>query len=187
MSERITRATPITASLCSVTAADFGTVAALADTIWRAHYPAMISMAQIDFMLAGRYTAERLSRYLDADDCWLELLMVRGVAVGYCSYALTETPQEMKLQELYLLPDYRGRSLGSFMLRHVEAQARTRGCTALLLTVNKGNTDAIAVYRHAGFSVREEAVFDIGNGFVMDDYVMVKSCLDLVDVPDIHS
>lgn len=162
-------------SIFPVTAADFGTVAALAESIWRSHYPAMISMAQIDFMLAGRYTPERLRRYLDADDRWLELLAVDSVAVGYCSYALTDTPQEMKLQELYLLPDYRGRGLGSFMLRHVETQACTHGCTALMLTVNKGNKDAIAVYRHAGFNVREEAVFDIGNGFVMDDYVMVKS------------
>ncbi len=173
--------------LSPLTSATFGTVTALAETIWRSHYPAMISRAQIDFMLAGRYTPERLSRYLDAEDCWLELLTVDGIPVGYCCYALTNTRQEMKLQELYLLSDYRGCGLGGFMLRHVEAQARTRGCTALLLTVNKGNTDAIAVYRHAGFSVREEAVFDIGNGFVMDDYVMVKSGLDLVDVPDIHS
>lgn len=161
--------------LSPLTPADFGTVAALADTIWRTHYSAMITMAQIEFMLAGRYTPERLRRYIDADDRWLELLTVDGVPVGYCSYALTDTPQEMKLQELYLLPDYRGRGLGSFMLQHVETQARTRGCTALMLTVNKGNTDAIAIYRHAGFNVREEAVFDIGNGFVMDDYVMVKT------------
>ena len=166
---------PARTLLLPLTTNDFDTVAALAESIWRSHYPAMISMAQIDFMLAGRYTPERLRRYLDADDSWLELLKVDGVPVGYCSYALTDTPQEMKLQELYLLPDYRGRGLGSFMLQHVETQARARGCTALMLTVNKGNTDAIAVYRHAGFSVREEAVFDIGNGFVMDDYVMVKS------------
>ncbi|MES3007918.1 MAG: GNAT family N-acetyltransferase [Pseudomonadota bacterium] len=161
--------------LSSLTSADFSSVAALAETIWRSHYPAMISKAQIDFMLAGRYTPERLSRYLNADDCWLDLLTVDGIPVGYCSYALTDVRQEMKLQELYLLSDYRGCGLGGFMLRHVETQARTRGCTALLLTVNKGNTDAIAVYRHTGFSVREEAVFDIGSGFVMDDYVMVKS------------
>lgn len=165
---------PAQTLLSPLTASDFDTVAALAETIWRTHYPAMISMAQIDFMLAGRYTPERLQRYLAADDCWLELLTVDGAPVGYCSYALTDTPQEMKLQELYLLPAHRGRGLGGIMLQHVETQARTRGCTALMLTVNKSNTDAIAVYRRAGFSVREEAVFDIGNGFVMDDYVMVK-------------
>jgi ribosomal protein S18 acetylase RimI-like enzyme len=43
-----------------------------------------------------------------------------------------------------------------------------------MLQVNKRNVDAIAFYRKAGFTVREESIFDIGNGFVMDDYVMEK-------------
>jgi ribosomal protein S18 acetylase RimI-like enzyme len=59
-------------------------------------------------------------------------------------------------------------------LRHVEDRARALGCRTLMLTVNKLNTDSVAVYRKAGFTVREEAVFDIGNGYVMDDYVMEK-------------
>ena len=60
------------------------------------------------------------------------------------------------------------------MLRHVESQARDQGMASLMLTVNKHNAGSIAVYRKAGFTVREEARFDIGNGFVMDDYVMEK-------------
>lgn len=135
----------------------------------------MISMAQIDYMLAGRYTPEKLHRYLDSPDCWMDLLKVSGVPAGYCSYALTENPGEMKLQELYLLPEHQGRGLGGRMLRHVEAAARSRGCRFLSLTVNKGNAGSIAIYRKAGFLVREEAVFDIGKGFVMDDYVMAKT------------
>ena len=31
--------------------------------------------------------------------------------------------------------------------------------------------------KQAGFTVREEAVFDIGNGYVMDDYVMQKNVI----------
>jgi ribosomal protein S18 acetylase RimI-like enzyme len=49
-----------------------------------------------------------------------------------------------------------------------------RGRSTLTLQTNKRNVDAIAFYHKAGFTVREEAVFDIGNGFVMDDYVMKK-------------
>jgi len=60
------------------------------------------------------------------------------------------------------------------MLLHVEAQARRHGLSVLVLQVNKQNLDSIAIYLKAGFTVREETVFDIGNGFVMDDYVMVK-------------
>ena len=163
------------ARLDAMTEADFQTVARLGETIWRAHYPKMISMAQVDYMLAGRYTPDKLRAYVNADDRWLELLTLAGKPVGYCSYARTSTPGEMKLEQLYLLEECRGKGLGGLMLRHVEAQARGHGLSVLMLQVNKRNVDSIAVYRRAGFTVREEAAFDIGSGFVMDDYVMEKA------------
>jgi len=155
--------------------ADFRTVARLGEEIWREYYPRMISLAQIDYMLAGRFAPERLRQYLGAPDRGLFLVRIDGEPAGYFSFALTADPGEMKLEQLYLLARHRGQGVGERMLHAVEAQARDRGCRVLSLTVNKGNAGAIAVYRKAGFTVREEAVFDIGNGFVMDDYVMQKT------------
>jgi ribosomal protein S18 acetylase RimI-like enzyme len=167
------------ARLDAMTAADFETLARLGEVIWRAHYTRIIGSAQIGYMLAGRYTPEKLRLYLNAADRWLMLLRIGSRAVGYCSYALTDDsgemkPGEMKLEQLYLLPELHGQGLGRLMLRHVEDQARVRGRHTLMLQTNKLNAAAIAFYRKAGFTVREEAVFDIGNGFVMDDYVMEK-------------
>ena len=162
------------AVLDPLTDADFATVAALGETIWRGHYIGMISAEQVDYMLKGRYTPEKLRAYLGAADRWLRILRVDGRPVGYCSYALGPTPTELKLEQLYLLAELKGQGLGGLMLRNVEAEARRLGCRSLWLTVNKGNAASIAIYRKAGFTVREEAVFDIGNGFVMDDYVMEK-------------
>jgi ribosomal protein S18 acetylase RimI-like enzyme len=172
------------ARLDALTAADFETLARLAETIWRAHYTGIIGSAQVDYMLDGRYTPEKLRLYLGADDRWLMLLRIdsstRSRTVGYCSYALMDDhgemkPGGMKLEQLYLLPGYYGQGLGRLMMRHVEQQARARGCGTLMLQTNKRNEIAIAFYRKSGFTVREEAVFDIGNGFVMDDYVMEKT------------
>jgi len=166
------------ARLTALTAADFETLARLAETIWRAHYTRIIGSAQIDYMLAERYTPEKLRLYLNAEDRWLMLLRIDSPggsrAVGYCSYALADDPGAMKLEQLYLLPELHGLGLGRLMLRHVEEQARVRGLSTLMLQTNKRNDIAIAFYRRAGFTVREEAVFDIGGGFVMDDYVMEK-------------
>ena len=61
------------------------------------------------------------------------------------------------------------------MLGHVESRARELDSRALWLQVNKRNTGAIGFYRAAGFKVVREAVFEIGGGFVMDDYVMAKT------------
>jgi diamine N-acetyltransferase len=155
---------------------DFATVAALGADIWRAHYVKLIGAPQVEYMLAGRFAPERLAKYLGAKDRWFYILRLEGKAAGYCSYALTERYGELKLEQLYLLPELHGRGLGRFMLQHVEAEAALLGCSTIMLTVNKGNTSAISVYEHTGFVVRESAVFDIGNGFVMDDFVMEK-CL----------
>ena len=169
---------PVTVSgarLDAITEAEFETVAHLGETIWRSHYARLISAPQIDYMLAGRYTPDKLREYINADDRWMELLKLAGKPVGYCSYARTPTTSEMKLEQLYLLQECRGKGLGGLMLRHVESRALGHGLSVLMLQVNKRNADSIAFYRKAGFTIREEAIFDIGNSFFMDDYVMEKS------------
>lgn len=153
--------------------ADFDGVAALARTIWLEHYTKIITREQIEYMLGGRFTAANLERYLDAPDRWMFVLRQDGALIGYCSYALTSTPRELKLEQLYLLPALHGRGLGRLMLEHVETHARRLGMDTLMLQVNKHNT-AREVYLKGGFKVREEVVIDIGQGYVMDDYIMSK-------------
>jgi ribosomal protein S18 acetylase RimI-like enzyme len=153
---------------------DFDTVTALARTIWLAHYSTIVTTEQIEYMLGGRFAPENLRRYVRADERWMDVLLVQGEIVGYCSHALTDEPNEMKLEQIYLLPRLHGRGLGRKMLEHVERHSLEKRRTLLMLQVNKRNHKAIRMYRRAGFTVREEIVLDIGNGFVMDDYVMEK-------------
>lgn len=167
------------ATIDAVTKHDYVELRALADTIWREHYAAIISVAQIDYMLSGRFSDLSLGQYTRAADRWLELLRLSGAPVGYCNYELAddygdERLAAMKLGQLYVLESYRGMGLGRFMLSHVGSRARDLERQVLFLQVNKQNTGAIGFYAAAGFSITREAVFDIGSGFVMDDYVMEK-------------
>lgn len=157
-----------------LTSDDFPAVAELGAAIWHKHFIGMISREQIDYMVSSRYTPQRLGRYLDAPDRWFRLLRVDGRPVGYCSYALTGQPGEMKLEQLYLLEEMRGWGLGGRMMDEAEAAARALGCATLMLTVNRHNAGASPCIKKRGFAVREEVVADIGNGFVMDDYMMEK-------------
>ena len=171
---------PAAATLTPITEPDFTVLRELAGTIWRQHYAGIISAAQIEYMLAGRFTDEALRKHMQAADRWLELLRVSGTPVGYCGYELAEidsdssepSPTAMKLGQLYVLESHRGMGLGRFMLGHIESRASELGREIIWLQVNKENTGAIEFYRAAGFEVVREAVFDIGGGFVMDDYVM---------------
>jgi len=167
-----TPATRRSIELEPLTPADFAAVAELAHRIWHAHYSSIITHEQIDYMLGNRFAADGLARYVGAADRWMELLRVDGVLVGYCSWSLTAQPAEMKLEQLYVVPELHGQGLGKRMMQRIEIDARAHGCRSLVLTVNKHNQRSIEVYLHSGFVVREEAVFDIGRGYVMDDYVM---------------
>ena len=162
------------ATLTPLARTDFEDLAAVARQIWLAHYSTIITTAQIEYMLGGRFTAANLERYLDAPDRWMHVLRRDGRAIGYCSYARTDRARELKLEQLYLLPALHGQGLGRSMMERVEAHARQLGCDLVMLQVNKQNAVAIDVYRRSGFTVREEVVVDIGNGFVMDDFIMEK-------------
>lgn len=147
---------------------------ALARDIWYRHYPSIITVEQIDYMLAQRYHPDVVREQLSSEQMWWDTLSSDGRMIAFAAYELSEAPREMKLDKLYVNYELRGRGLGSRLLQHVAEQARCRDCTTLVLQVNKNNHDAIETYRRNGFSVREAAKFDIGNGFFMDDYVMAK-------------
>ncbi|MFM7740750.1 MAG: hypothetical protein ACKO9H_15205, partial [Planctomycetota bacterium] len=85
---------PADATLTPITEPEFPVLRELAGTIWRQHYEGIISAAQIEYMLAGRFTDESLWEHIRAADRWLELLRVSGTLVGYCGYELASIDGE---------------------------------------------------------------------------------------------
>lgn len=148
-------------------------VVALARTVWQATYPALIPQAQIDAMLADRYAPGRIRAQLgDPAHAW-RVVLADGAPVGFAHACLDETG--CKLDKLYVHPAHQRRGLGRALLDAVEAWARERQARRLWLQVNRGNEAAIRAYDRYGFAIVEARVFDIGGGFVMDDYVMEKA------------
>ncbi|MCX6194542.1 MAG: GNAT family N-acetyltransferase, partial [Cytophagales bacterium] len=76
-----------------------------------------------------------------------------------------------KLHKLYLRPYIKQKGAGSFIIEQISKQARSLGLISIYLNVNKLNS-AVTFYLKKGFTVEREMVLDIGNGYVMDDYVM---------------
>jgi GNAT superfamily N-acetyltransferase len=147
----------------------------LARDIWYAHYPSIITVEQIEYMLDQRYRAEVIREQLASGTAWWDKLLLDGALVAFACCEPGKHPDEMKLDKLYVRYDLRGRGYGSLLLRHVEQRARTRSCTRLYLQVNKNNRSAIDAYLRNGFAVSEAVRFDIGSGFIMDDYIMSKA------------
>jgi len=84
-------------------------------------------------------------------------------------------PATMRLDKLYVLHEHHGRGLGRTLIDAVTAAARANACAAVILNVNKRNANSIRAYERCGFAIREAVVVDIGEGHVMDDYVMARA------------
>ena len=155
--------------------ADVERLVALAREIWFAHYPGIIGIAQIEYMLGQRYRAETVRAELRQTDLWWDKLTAGGMMAGFASYFQTGAAGEMKLDKLYVRPDSQRRGYGGLMIARACEVARARGCNRLVLAVNKNNRNAIAAYLKHGFRIVDATMKDIGGGFVMDDYVMEKA------------
>ena len=155
-----------------VTPPELPAIAALAREVWQATYLGIITQEQIDFMLAQRYSSKRLNEDLQSADKWLNQAFVGEQRIGFAFCELSKG--EYKLDKLYLHPDFQRQGAGGMLIAHVAAHARKLGYPAVILAVNKNNEQAIKAYRKHGFTVRESIKTDIGQGFIMDDYIMEK-------------
>jgi len=153
---------------------DLPVVAELAQVIWRRHYPGIITVEQIEYMLARGYSLDALRRFITEEGAGLELAYLGDRLAGFAAYYRPDQPDELKLDKLYVHQDFHGRGVGRSLIASAEAAAMVQRRTTLILNVNKENVQAIRAYERNGFLVREAVVVDIGGGFVMDDYVMAK-------------
>jgi len=160
--------------IVSAADADLPAVAELAGIIWRKHYPGIISPEQIEYMLARGYSRAALRRFLTEAGAGLDLAHVGARLAGFAAYHRTDRADELKLDKLYVHQDFHGRGVGRRLIEATEAAAMAQRRSTLILNVNKRNALAIRAYARAGFAVRSAVVIDIGEGFVMDDYIMAK-------------
>lgn len=154
------------------TAAEVLLIRDLAERIWYASYAEMLTQAQIRYMLDWMYAPHKLAAEIERE---VRYLIVRegSQAVGYLAWELMESVAF--LNKLYLVPHYQGRGWGQIMLDQFLAEAREAGARQAELRVNRSNARALKAYRRAGFAPVGEVVTDIGNGFVMDDFIFRKS------------
>jgi ribosomal protein S18 acetylase RimI-like enzyme len=147
-------------------------VAALARAVWNVTYRGIISQAQIDYMLAQRYKPGLIRQLLARGDLWLAA-RAGAELVGFAhGYSLGNG--DYKLDKLYVATDWQRHGIGGELIRGVAERARHHGDRRLVLRVNRQNQPAIEAYLKHGFTVATLIVEDIGEGFVMDDYVMTK-------------
>lgn len=155
----------------TLTTDDLYMVRDIALQTWPISYKGMISNEQIIYMLNEMYNDDALRYQREVELAEFFIISSASEKVGFASCGPSQKPVIYKLHKLYVLPHIQKSGAGSELLNHCINFSRLNGANEMFLQVNRRNA-AVAFYRRHGFSIDREEKFDIGSGFVMDDYIM---------------
>jgi ribosomal protein S18 acetylase RimI-like enzyme len=156
-------------TLNEATTQDIAVIRQLAETTWNQHYPTIISQEQINYMLDRMYSAESLMEQLVVKKHRFFLIVSGNHPIGFISVN-QETPDDWFLNKFYIDQTKAGKGIGEAAFKELCGILKP---DKLTLTVNRQNFKSVNFYFKIGFRIERVADFDIGNGYQMNDFVMV--------------
>ncbi|MBV2195611.1 MAG: GNAT family N-acetyltransferase [Flavobacterium sp.] len=143
----------------------------LTKKIWPVAYGEILSKAQLEYMIDKFYNETALRELIQKGHVFYLAQDDKDNYVGFVSYEINSEPNKTKIHKIYVLPETQGTGLGRQFFELVKEKAIENNQKVIFLNVNKYN-NAINFYTKLGFIKVKDEVIDIGNGYVMDDYVM---------------
>ena len=148
-------------------------IAKLAETIWHEHYEPILGVDQVNYMVEHFQSLPAMKDQIANQGYRYRGVFHQGKLCGYVATA--GRPDFLFLSKLYLAAEARGLGLASRVLAVLKEEAKA-GTGRIQLTVNRFNSDSIAVYQKRGFVTLREEKTPIGGGYFMDDYIMELDC-----------
>lgn len=146
----------------------------LARITWMNTYLGIISTEQIEFMLEKMYSTEKLTQAIETEKFDFLVFEAENNLQGFCSIEhFYQQKNSTRIHKLYILPEAQGKKIGKQLLDKTSSLAIENKSELINLNVNKHNS-GVQFYQKNGFEIFKEEVIDIGNGFVMDDFIMTK-------------
>ena len=133
------------------------------------YFKDLIGIDQAEYMVSLFLSKEAIERLID-EGALFNIVRQDKTILGFNEYQIDD--DRLFLSKLYVHKDYRGKGIGKILFENCIEYAINNNLNKIYLTVNKGNTLAYNIYIHLGFKVIDSVIKDIGNGYVMDDYIM---------------
>ena len=149
----------------------------IAEPVWRCCYAGILSEAQMLYMLEWMYALETIEKE-QAQGTKFFFINSTDSSSPIGLLAIDTIPDEetggVELHKLYTDKAYWGKGVGQAALCFATEVALQAGAKYIELRVNRCNTRAVSAYMRNSFYKHREDCLDIGNGFVMDDFIMRK-------------
>ena len=156
----------------STSSGDVNVIQKLAAESWPPAFEHILTPEQIRYMMDWMYNTAQLQQEIEQEHIHYDQIFCDDSCCGFVAYGPGANPEDCKLHKLYLLPAFQRRGIGQAAMSRVADYAGTAQARFVILRVNRHNSRAINAYLKRGFRIRKEDVADIGNGYVMDDYIM---------------
>lgn len=158
--------------LKKATIKDIPVIQDLAKKSWSVHYQGIISDDQITYMLDKMYSTEELTSHFNNTDYHYYIITdLLGKHFGFMGFEHHYEDNTTKLHRIYLIPEAKGKGYGKKAIQHLKDLVKKAQNKRIILNVNKANK-AKDFYESQGFNIYDTTILQIGNGYVMDDYLM---------------
>jgi len=152
---------------------EIAAIESLANEIWHEHFTPIIGTEQVEYMLEKYQSSLVIRQQINSGHIYL-LVQREGRNIGYASFLTDSSRDAIQLSKFYLLNEQRGQGIGRRLMEHIETTCHQQHIHRIWLTVNRHNNGPITAYKKMGFTQIDEVIQDIGNGYVMDDFIMEK-------------
>ncbi|MBE8724203.1 GNAT family N-acetyltransferase [Flavobacterium hungaricum] len=153
---------------------DIAKIQEIAKITWPITYGEILTVAQLDYMLDLIYSTEALSKQIQHKEQLFYLISDADSIIGFIGIEHHYKNEAVtKIHKIYLLPETQGKGYGKIVFEEIAKMASENNSKELLLNVNRFNT-ALNFYKKLGFEIKETVDIEIGNGYLMEDYVMGK-------------
>ena len=152
---------------------DISLINELAWIVFPHTYNKMLPPGQTEYMMEWMYSEESLHKQMTQDGHIYYLAFKGDEPAGYLSIQ-PEAEHVYHLQKIYVLPHFQGLKLGKKLFNHAIRSIKElhpEPCQ-MRLNVNRDNTKAVEFYQRMGMSKVFEGDFEIGQGYLMTDYIM---------------
>ncbi len=145
-------------------------LASMAWEIWFEYWKSILTLGQIYYMVNKFQSELALIEQIEKENYTYYFIEHDGNLIGY--FGIVPKDNHLFLSKLYLMKDYRSKGLGKKAFEKIKELAKEQNFNKIQLTVNKVNLKTIRRYESWGFKNLRPLVTHIGDGYVMDDYLM---------------
>jgi ribosomal protein S18 acetylase RimI-like enzyme len=147
----------------------------LAKEVFFATYEPLQPKEKVAHLFSLMYNIPALTEQMERKNHVFLLCKDESGYLGYASYEFNyKGTNKTKIHKIYVMPAAQGKGVGKEMINAIAAISQQNKIPTLLLDVYRHNP-AIQFYEKLGFKNVGEQVTDVGNGFVMDDFLMEKT------------